>query len=265
MTEPRTPYTAGATESCAALVTGAGRRIGRAIAIDLAQHGWNVAIHYHRSAAEALEVVSEIESLGRRAVALQADLTDEAQVVRLLPAAIATLGPLTLLVNNASAFEMDRIDSATRASWDQHIETNLRAPLVLTQAFAQQLPAGRQGNIVNLLDQRVWKPTPYFLSYTVAKMGLWTLTRTCALALAPSIRVNGIGPGPTLPSTRQTEEQFRRQCEAMPLKRGTTPAEICDALRFILDAPSMTGQMIALDGGEHLGWAQSTRGFVASE
>ena len=265
MTELHDPYTAGAAKPCAALVTGAARRIGRAIALDLARQGWDVAVHYHRSEDEALRVVAEIEGLGRRAIALRADLTDEAQVVRLLPDAVSALGPLTLLVNNASAFEMDRIDDATRESWDQHLETNLRAPLVLTQAFARQLPAGRHGNIVNLLDPRVWKPTPYFLSYTVAKMGLWTLTRTCALALAPSIRVNGIGPGPTLPSTRQTEEQFRRQCEAMPLKRGTTPAEICDAMRYILAAPSMTGQMIALDGGEHLGWAQSTRGFVANE
>lgn len=265
MTEPHKPYTTGGAESCAALVTGAARRIGRAIALDLARAGWDVAVHYHSSETEARQVVAEIGELGRRAVALHADLTDEAQVVRLLPAAAAALGPLALLVNNASAFEMDRIGDATRKSWDQHIETNLRAPLVLTQGFARQLPDGRHGNIVNLLDQRVWKPTPYFLSYTVAKMGLWTLTRTCALALAPSIRVNGIGPGPTLPSTRQTEEQFRRQCEALPLKRGTTPAEICDAMRYILAAPSMTGQMIALDGGEHLGWAQSTRGFVASE
>jgi len=265
VTETHPHSTQDGAKPYAALVTGAARRIGRAIALDLARQGWDVAVHYHRSEAEARQVVAEIEAMGRRAIALPADLTEEAQVLTLVPDANATLGPLTLLVNNASAFEMDKIDTATRESWDQHLETNLRAPLVLTQAFAKQLPEGRPGNIVNLLDQRVWKPTPYFLSYTVPKMGLWTLTRTCALALAPTIRVNGIGPGPTLPSTRQTDEQFRRQCEAMPLRRGTTPAEICDALRFILSAPSMTGQMIALDGGEHLGWAQSTRGFVASE
>jgi NAD(P)-dependent dehydrogenase (short-subunit alcohol dehydrogenase family) len=248
-----------------ALVTGAAKRIGRAIAEDLAAQGWAVAIHYNSSRAEAEALAQEIQRRGGHAVAFHADLQHETEVQQLLPRAAEALGPLSLLVNNASLFEMDKIDTATRASWDAHIETNLRAPLVLCQAFAQQLPAGVQGNIVNMLDQRVWKPTPYFLSYTVGKMGLWTLTRTLALALAPQIRVNGIGPGPTLPSLRQTQEQFERQCAAMPLGRGTTPQEICEALRFILAAPSMTGQMIALDGGEHLGWAQPSRGFVAQQ
>jgi len=248
-----------------ALITGAAKRIGRAMALDLAAHGWDIAVHFHSSADDARSLVSEIATKGRRAVALGADLSREEQVTALVPDATKALGPLSLLVNNASAFEMDRIDSATRESWDLHIETGLRAPLVLSQAFARQLPAGRPGNIVNMLDQRVWKPTPYFLSYTVAKVGLWTLTQTLAQSLAPDIRVNGIGPGPALPSARQSDEQFRRQCDAMPLRRGTTPEEICDALRFILSAPAMTGQMIALDGGEHLGWAQPTKGFVARE
>src|SRR5581483_12402398 len=146
----------------------------------------------------------------------QADLTREAEVERIVPAATKALGPLTCLVNNASAFEMDKVETVTRESWDRHIETNLRAPLVLSQAFARQLPAEAEGNIVNMLDQRVWKLTPYFLSYTVAKMGLWTLTRTLALALAPRIRVNGIGPGPTMPSPRQSAEQFAAQTAAVP-------------------------------------------------
>ena len=248
-----------------ALVTGAAQRIGRAIALDLARHGWAVAVHYRRSRAAAEDVASEIQKLGGRAVALACDLSREPEVVQLVPRATAALGSLTCLVNSASNFEMDKVDTATRESWDRHIETNLRAPLVLSQAFARQLPEGAEGNIVNLLDQRVWKLTPYFLSYTVAKSGLWTLTRTLALALAPRIRVNGIGPGPTLPSDRQTEEQFRQQQLAVPLKRGATPEEIATTLRFILAASSMTGQMIALDGGEHLGWAQSSRGFIASE
>jgi NAD(P)-dependent dehydrogenase (short-subunit alcohol dehydrogenase family) len=261
MTEPTAhPAVAGA-----ALVTGAAKRIGRAIALDLAKHGWSVAVHYNNSAAEAAELVAEIKEGGGRAVALKADLRREAEVETLVPRAAEALGPLTCLVNNASLFQMDKIDTVTRASWDAHIETNLRAPLVLAQAFARQLPAEARGNIVNMLDERVWKPTPYFLSYTVAKMGLWTLTRTLALALAPRIRVNGIGPGPTLPSARQTAEQFAQQNAALPLGRGTTPAEICDAIRFILAAPAMTGQMIALDGGQHLGWAQSSRGLVARE
>jgi NAD(P)-dependent dehydrogenase (short-subunit alcohol dehydrogenase family) len=249
----------------AALVTGAAKRIGRAIALDLARHGWAVAVHYHHSAAEAAELVREIEAGGGRAVALQADLAREAHSHALIARAVEALGPVTCLVNNASLFEMDKIETVTRASWDAHLETNLRAPLALSQGFASQLPADWHGNIVNMLDQRVWNLTPYFLSYTVAKTGLWTLTRTLALALAPRIRVNGIGPGPTLPSPRQSAEQFAEQCRAVPLARATTLEEICAALQFILSAPAMTGQMIALDGGQHLGWAQPSRGYVARE
>jgi NAD(P)-dependent dehydrogenase (short-subunit alcohol dehydrogenase family) len=248
-----------------ALVTGGAKRIGRAIALDLARHGWAVAIHHHSSAADAEALAGEIAAAGGRAAALAGDLSCEAESSALLPRAAAALGPVTCLVNNASVFEMDKIDTATRESWDRHIETNLRAPLVLSQAFARHLPDAAEGNIVNLLDQRVWKLTPYFLSYTVAKSGLWTLTQTLALALAPRIRVNGIGPGPTLPSARQTVEQFQQQQAAVPLRRGPTPEEIAATLRFILATPSMTGQMIALDGGEHLGWAQPGRGFVARE
>jgi NAD(P)-dependent dehydrogenase (short-subunit alcohol dehydrogenase family) len=248
-----------------ALVTGAAKRIGRAIALDLAQAGWNVAVHYRNSAEEAASAVREIEAMGRRAVAIKADLARESEVAQIVPQATAALGPLACLVNSASTFEMDDIRSMTRTSWDHHIETNLRAPLVLSQAVAAQLPKGQTGAIVNMLDERVWKLTPYFLSYTVAKSGLWTLTRTLALALAPRIRVNGIGPGPTLPSPRQSETQFKAQWDSMPLKRGTTPAEICRAVRFILESPALTGQMIALDGGQHLGWAVPTKGFVAEE
>jgi NAD(P)-dependent dehydrogenase (short-subunit alcohol dehydrogenase family) len=248
-----------------ALVTGGAQRIGRAIVCDLADHGWSVAIHYHASKPEAEALAAEIRKAGGRAVALACDLSREAEVRELVPRAVEALGPLTCLVNNASVFEMDKIDTATRESWDRHIETNLRAPLVLSQAFAGQLPEDAEGNIVNMLDQRVWKLTPYFLSYTVAKSGLWTLTQTMAMALAPRIRVNGIGPGPTLPSTRQSIDQFKQQQAAVPLKRGPTPQEIAATLRFILGTPSMTGQMIALDGGEHLGWAQPARGFVARE
>jgi len=248
-----------------ALVTGAGQRIGAAIARDLARHGWSVVIHYRNSRAEAESLVAEIAAAGGRASALGADLSREAEAEALVPQAVAAFGGVGLLVNNASVFEMDKIESATRASWDRHIETNLRAPVVLSQAFARQLPEGVEGNIINLLDQRVWKLTPYFLSYTVAKSGLWTLTQTLALALAPRIRVNGIGPGPTLPSARQTEEQFRQQQAAVPLRRGPALEEIAATVRFILSTPSLTGQMIALDGGEHLGWAQSARGFIARE
>jgi NAD(P)-dependent dehydrogenase (short-subunit alcohol dehydrogenase family) len=241
----------------AALVTGAGQRIGRAIAVALAADGWAVAVHYHASRAAAEAVVAEIADTGGTAVALAADLRDEAAVRRLVGRAAAALGPLFCLVNNASVFANDTAMSATRESWDTHLETNLRAPFVLMQEFAAQLPAAAaDGVVINLLDERVWKPTPYFISYTLSKAALWTLTQTMALALAPRIRVNGIGPGPALPSPRQTAEQFARQCAQLPLRRGTTPAEIVAALRFIIAAPSLTGQMIALDGGQHLGWAQ---------
>ncbi|HLY58283.1 MAG TPA: SDR family oxidoreductase [Stellaceae bacterium] len=243
-----------------ALVTGAGRRIGRQIAVDLAHEGWAVAVHYNRSADEAVAVADEIRAFGGRAVALGADLADEPGLERLVTDAVESLGPLGLLVNNASTFENDSIETATRESWDHHMQANLRAPFVLAQHFTRLLPQEAHGVIVNMLDQRVWNLTPYFLTYTVSKSGLWTLTRTLAMALAPRIRVNGIGPGPTLPSTHQTPEQFARQAARMPLGHGTSPEEISAAVRFILAAPAMTGQMIALDGGQHLGWAHTPAG-----
>jgi len=243
-----------------ALVTGAARRIGRAIALDLARQGWNVAVHCHRSEADAQATVAEIERSGGRAAVLRADLTRDDQARSLVAHAAAALGPVHCLVNNASVFEGDTVETATRESWDAHIETNLRAPFVLMQAFSSELPAGAAGNVINVLDERVWNLTPFFVSYTVSKAGLWALTRSMALALAPRIRVNAVGPGPTLPSPRQTLAEFERQCRRMPLRRGTTPEEICAAVRFILDSPAMTGQMIALDGGQHLGWSHPDSG-----
>jgi len=237
-----------------ALVTGAGRRIGRAIASDLAAHGWAIAVHYHSSEDAARDLAAEIGGRGGRAVAFRADLHDERETAALVATAAAALGPITCLINNASVFEDDKPDTVTRESWDLHMQVNLRAPFVLTQAVARQLPEGQAGNVVNILDQRVWNLTPHFTSYTVSKAALWALTQTLALALAPRIRVNAVGPGPTLPSPRQTDEQFSRQWSMLPLKRRVMPREICDAVRFILDAPSMTGQMIAVDGGQHLGW-----------
>jgi NAD(P)-dependent dehydrogenase (short-subunit alcohol dehydrogenase family) len=240
----------------AALVTGAGKRIGRAIALALAEDGYDIAVHYGNSRAEAEAVVAAITAAGKRAVAVQADLAQETGAAALLPAAIAALGPVSCLVNNASLFERDEALSVTRESWDAHLGTNLRAPFVLMQEFARRLPENSSGAIVNILDERVWNLTPHFVSYTVSKAGLWTLTQMMAMALAPRIRVNAIGPGPTLPSPRQSAEQFARQVAGVPLKRGAAPEEIAAAVQFILAAPAMTGQMIALDGGQHLGWAQ---------
>jgi NAD(P)-dependent dehydrogenase (short-subunit alcohol dehydrogenase family) len=249
----------------AALVTGAAKRIGRAIAVDLARNGWAVAIHYHRSGDAAQAAVAEIQRAGGNAVALQADLSRESETETLLQRAADALGPVGCLVNNASVFKPDEIDTADRASWDAHLETNLRAPFVLIQAMARLLPAAHEGAVVNMLDQRVWNLTPHFLSYTLSKSGLWTLTRTLALALAPRIRVNAIGPGPTLPNERQDAEQFRRQYESIPLKKPVDVAEICDAVRFLISATSMTGQMIALDGGQHLAWTHPFKSGEASE
>lgn len=246
-----------------ALVTGAAKRIGRAIAIDLARSGWAVAVHYHSSESDAQEVVAEITGAGGAAAAISADLRDEAETASLVDRAAEALGPLSCLINNASLFEYDAAQTVTRASWDAHMEVNLRAPFVLSQAFAKQLPAGARGSIINLIDQRVWNLTPNFFSYTISKSALWTMTRTLALALAPDIRVNGIGPGPALKSKHQTEAQFAHQEQRTPLGRGTTVEEIADAVRFLLGASSVTGQMLALHGGEHLGWAHPPPGELA--
>lgn len=239
----------------AALITGAAKRIGRAIALDLAANGWTIAVHYNTSEADALSVCDEIAQIGGRAAPVRADLGREDECATLIEHAAKATGPLSCLINNASIFEKDSPQTATKESWDAHMQINLRAPFVLVQKFTAQLPEGVEGDVVNVIDQRVWNLTGAFTSYTVSKAALWTLTRTLALALAPRVRVNAVGPGPTLPSQRQTEEQFRRQWQAVPLTRRVQPQEICDAVRFILDAPSMTGQMIALDGGQHLGWA----------
>jgi NAD(P)-dependent dehydrogenase (short-subunit alcohol dehydrogenase family) len=247
-----------------ALVTGGAVRLGRAMALALAARGHAVAVHYATSGAAAAQVVAEIEAAGGRAAAVQADLLDEAQMAALVGRAAAGLGgPLSVLVNNASIFEHDTLDSATAASWDRHIGTNLRAPFVLTQAFARQAPApGQDANgeplaraaIVNMIDERVRKLTPEFMTYTLAKMGLWALTRTSAMALAPRVRVNGIGPGPTLRGVRQSRRHFDAQRAATILERGASPDEVVAALAYLLDAPGVTGQLLCVDGGQHLAW-----------
>lgn len=237
-----------------ALVTGAAKRIGRALAIETARAGFDVAVHFKTSRAEAESVCAEIEALGRKAAAVQADLADEAQARMLAGEAAMAVGPLTLLVNNASIFEDDRAGALDRASWALHLETNLRAPVVLAEAFAAQLPADAEGLVVNLLDQRVFKPNPQFFSYSLSKHALWAATRMLAQAMAPRIRVNGIGPGPTLPSTHQTEAEFDAEAANTPLQRRATPEDIAAALRYLIDAKTVTGQMIAVDGGQHLAW-----------
>lgn len=238
----------------AALVTGAGRRIGRALALEAARAGFDVAVHYRTASDEAQAVADEIAALGRRAVILDAELTDEDQTAALLPRAARALGPVTLLINSASTFEDDRLVTATRDSWDAHLDANLRAPVVLAQAFAAALPAGAQGQIVNIVDQRVLRPNPQFFSYSLSKAGLWWATQTLAQDLAPRIRVNAIGPGPTLASVHQAPGEFEREAAGTPLERAVSPDDIAAALRYLIDAASVTGQMIAVDAGQHLGW-----------
>ncbi len=246
-----------------ALVTGAGARLGRAMALYLAGRGYDVAVHYASSEKGANAVVDEIKALGQNAVAIQADLLDENATQGLIGRAVDAIGPLSVLINNASIFEHDDLKTGTRDSWDRHVETNLRAPFVLTQGFADQAPKPEldardepvaQALIINMLDQRIHKLTPEFASYTIAKMGLWALTQTSAQGLAPKVRVNGIGPGPTLQGANQSQAQFDRQRAATVLQRGANPDDITAALGYFLDAKAVTGQMLSVDGGQHLAW-----------
>jgi NAD(P)-dependent dehydrogenase (short-subunit alcohol dehydrogenase family) len=237
-----------------ALVTGGARRIGRAIVADLAAHGYAVAIHANHSAGEAEALAAQIRSAGGRAGVVTADLADPAAVARLLPQAEDRLGPVTVLVNNASAFEKDEAVPFDAAVFGRHMQVNAAAPIQLASALAERLPADRGGVVVNIVDQRVLRPAPTFFSYTLSKSTLWSATRTLAQALAPRVRVAAIGPGPTLASARQRPEDFAAQAAAVPLGHGPSLAEITAAVRFILDSPSVTGQMIAVDGGQHLAW-----------
>lgn len=244
--------------SRAVLITGGAKRIGRAIALALAAEGWAVAIHYGQSQADAEALAEIIRETGGKAATVQADLSRESDVVTLLARATASLAqPITALINNASVFELDTALSTTRESWDRHLETNLRAPFVLIQALARSLAEDQAGAVVNILDQRVWNLTGHFTSYTVSKMGLWTLTQTLALALAPRLRINAVGPGPTLPSSRQSADAFAAQVATLPLKHASSPQGVAEAVRFLLAAEAVTGQMIAVDGGQHLGPAPS--------
>ena len=236
----------------AALVTGGAKRIGRAICLELAAAGFDLAIHHRESGEEAARLADEIRALGRQAVCLSADLADAEATRALIGRAVEALGPLSVLVNNASVFADDRLDSLTGESWAAHMDVNLRAPVMLTQAFAAQAPDGSA--VINILDQRVLKPDPRFFSYGLSKSALWSATRTMSQALAPRIRVNGVGPGPTLPSVHQAAGEFEAEARATPLQRAGSPEAIADAVRWLVDAGQVTGQMIAVDGGQHLAW-----------
>jgi NAD(P)-dependent dehydrogenase (short-subunit alcohol dehydrogenase family) len=237
------------------LVTGAAKRLGRAIALDLARAGWNVAVHYNASGKEAGETADAIRALGAKAALLEADVSREDEMQALVGRAQDALGgPVTALINSASLFENDDWQSASRESWDKHMEVNLRAPFVLSQNFARALPKDAHGAIVNIIDQRVLKPTPQFISYSLSKAGLYWLNTTLAQALAPRIRVNAVAPGPTIINARQSQADFDRQREATVLGTGANPQDVCEAVRYLLSASVVTGQMIAVDGGQHLIW-----------
>ncbi|WP_203414897.1 SDR family oxidoreductase [Entomobacter blattae] len=238
-----------------ALITGAALRLGRQTALYLAANGFSVVIHYRKSEEAAHTLQKDIENSGGKASLVQADLSKEEDVLELAEKSRSFYGNLGVLVNNASAFFRDEWQDMTRELWDTHLESNLRAPCVLMQEFARHHDKSQQGAIINFLDQRVWSITPHFMSYTVSKYALWGLTQSMALALAPqNIRVNAIGPGPTQASIYQTEEQFLKQCRSVPLRRGTDLSEIGHAVMSLISLPSVTGQMLALDGGQHLQW-----------
>lgn len=237
----------------AVLLTGAGRRIGRAIAVGLAAEGHPVAVHYRNSEIDAKTLVEEIEAAGGKAATVKADLTQKAQVKNLIHnAAEALRAPIGILINNAGAFIEDTLATVSEESFQANMATNLEAPLLLSQAFAGALPPGERGNIINLIDQRVLKTTTGFLSYTVSKHALYDLTRILAVELAPDIRVNAIGPGPTFKNHQQSDADFEAEAKSVPLGKGPDVEELVGAVKFILNTPSLTGQMIALDGGQHL-------------
>lgn len=236
------------------LVTGAAKRLGRAVALDLGEAGWNIGLHYYGSAADAERTADEVRAKGVACETFAANFQNDEETESLVGRVREKLGPLTGLINSASLFEKDDWQSANRKSWDAHLNANLRAPFVLAQAFARQLPANEKGAIVNIIDQRVLKPTPQFLSYSLSKAGLFWLTTTLAQGMGPNVRVNAVGPGPTMKNARQSEEDFARQRDATILKRGAEPADICAAVRYLLTAEAVTGQMIAVDGGQHLIW-----------
>ncbi len=238
------------------LITGAAKRIGRHMAVELARTGYDIAIHYHQSAEAAKSLQTEIEELGQKARCFKANLSDEAETMGLFPRIVEEFACPTIVINNASIFEEDDATSCDKDSWDTHLQTNLRAPFILSQALKKNCEPDQKGHIVNIIDQRVLNLTPHFLSYTLSKSALWTLTQTLSMALAPQIQVNAIGPGPTLPSSRQAQQDFEAQWKALPLQVPTPLEDISNAVKFLLSSRSVTGQLITLDSGEHLGWAQ---------
>ncbi len=237
-------------------ITGGAKRIGATITTSLAELGYNIIIHYNNSKSEAKKLCSKINKKKEIAFAVKADLKDENQIKNAFESGKKKFGHINSLINNASIFEYDNLKSVSSQGWNNHLLTNLTAPMILSKLLYKNLPKNIKGDIINIIDQRVLNLTPHFLSYTISKSGLWTLTKTLALELSPKIKVNAIGPGPVIKSKFQTNKEFYRQCKNMPLKTGSTPNEIAKTVEYILCMKSMTGQLITLDGGQHLGWGQ---------
>ena len=236
------------------LITGAATRVGKAIALHFAERGWNIALHYFRSSAKAKELKKIIEQHWVKVALIKADLKNPKQTEKIIPLAKKKLGAINCLVNNAALFEKDDITNFTTKSWNDHLNINLLAPTILTKQFAKQAPKKTVSNIINIIDQRIFNLTPFFMSYTISKSGLQTLTKTMAMRLGPNIKVNAIAPGPTIKSKRQTDKHFRNQVRSTLLKKTVRSEDICDTVEFLINNNSVTGQIIAVDSGQNLSW-----------
>ena len=235
------------------IITGGANRIGAAIARKLSARGVEIVIHYNKSEFNAKKLKKELSKNKTKIYLVKGDLSKETDVDKIVKFAKSKLKYFNCLINNASLFENDKIDNFTTDSWGRHLRTNLRTPALLSREFAKNV-RGKNNNIINIIDQRVFKLTPYFFSYTISKAGLYTLTKTSAMSLAPNIRVNGIAPGPTLKNKRQTEKHFKKQYLATPLKKQVDVKEICNAVDFFIKNRSITGQVISVDSGQSLNW-----------
>ena len=236
------------------LITGAATRVGKAIALHFAERGWNIALHYFRSSAKAKELKKIIEQHWVKVALIKADLKNPKQTEKIIPLAKKKLGAINCLVNNAALFEKDDITNFTTKSWNDHLNINLLAPTILTKQFAKQAPKKTVSNIINIIDQRIFNLTPFFMSYTISKSGLQTLTKTMAMRLGPNIKVNAIAPGPTIKSKRQTDRHFKNQVRSTLLKKSVRLEDICDTVEFLINNNSVTGQIIAVDSGQNLSW-----------
>ena len=234
------------------LITGAATRVGKAIALHFAERGWNIALHYFRSSSKAIKLKKIIEQNLVKVVLIKADLKNPKQIEKIMPLARKKLGTIDCLINNAALFEKDDIANFTTKSWNDHLNINLLAPTILTKQFAKQASKKTVSNIINIIDQRIFNLTPFFMSYTISKSGLQTLTKTMAMRLGPNIKVNAIAPGPTIKSKRQTDKHFRNQVRSTLLKKSVNVEDICDAVEFLISNNSITGQIIAVDSGQNL-------------